>query len=275
MSLTFAHGPLSKKSASSNFGIDGPPHRLFFDDFPRRVRAVFGGQTVLDTRRGKLLHETGLLPQLYVPWQDLRTELLAPCDHQTHCPFKGNASYWTLVCGERCSERACWAYPEPRESAEWLTGYAAFYWRAVDAWFDEDEEVHGHLRDPYHRVDVRPTSDRVRVLVDRADGRVIADTHRAKVLSETGLPNRLYVPFEDVDPALLEPSSTHTVCPYKGTASYRNLWIEGRRFADAAWYYPHPLEDAMRVKDHLCFDAEGIVVEVDGERLSIDDGPSP
>lgn len=121
---------------------------------------------------------------------------------------------------------------------------------------------------------MRPTASRVRVLVEHQDGRVLADTHRAKVLSETGLPNRFYVPFDDVDPALRGPSATHTVCPYKGTASYRSLWVDGRQFADAGWYYPHPLEDAIRVKDHLCFDAEGIVVEVDGERLIVNGRPS-
>lgn len=263
MSLTLPPGPLSRERAGANFHIEGPAHCLYFDDFPRRVRATFAGEIVFDTRRGKLLHETGLLPQLYIPREDVRVELLRSTNHQTHCPFKGDASYWSLEAGERIAENAAWAYPQPSDPAGWLDGYLAFYWRALDAWFDEDEEVQGHLRDPYHRVDVRATSQRVRVLVDHE---VVADTRRAKLLSETGLANRYYIPPQDVRPELLEPSATHTVCPYKGTASYRSLAINGRRIADAAWCYPEPLEDAIRVRDYLCFHAEGVAVEVDGER---------
>ena len=262
MSLTLPQGPLSRRPAAANFHIEGPAHCLYFEDFPRRVRAVFAGETILDTRRGKLLHETRLLPQLYVPRDDVRTALLHPTDHRTHCPFKGDAAYWSVAVGERVAENAAWAYPQPTGQADWLEGYLAFYWRALEAWFDEDEEVRGHLRDPYHRVDVRATTRRVRVIVGNE---VVADTRRPKVLSETGLVNRYYIPPEDVRPELLEPSATHTVCPYKGTASYRSVVTDGRRVADAAWCYPEPLEDALRVRDHLCFDAEGVVVEVDGE----------
>lgn len=150
MSLTLPHGPLSRRPAAANFTIDGPAHFLYFEAFPRRVRGVFAGETVLDTRCGKLLHETRLLPQLYVPREDVRTDLLRATDHHTHCPFKGDASYFSMVIGERTAENAAWTYPEPEERARWL---------------DEDEKVQGHLRDPYHRVDVRPTSRHVRVMV--------------------------------------------------------------------------------------------------------------
>jgi uncharacterized protein (DUF427 family) len=134
----------------------------------------------------------------------------------------------------------------------------------MDAWFDEDEEVQGHLRDPYHWVDVRETNRHVRVTMD---GEVIAKTDRPKVLSETGLPNRFYIPPRDVRHDRLEPSAKHTICPYKGTASYHTLRVRDRRIADAAWFYPEPLEDAVKVRGHLCFLAEGVTVEVDGERV--------
>jgi uncharacterized protein (DUF427 family) len=264
MSLTLSHGPLSGKPAEANYRIEGPAHRLLFDDFPRRVRASYGGQTVLDTRRGKLLHETGLLPQLYVPRQDVRFDLLKATDHTTHCPFKGDACYWSVRSGARTAENAVWAYPEPNEAASWLRDYVAAYWDAMDAWFDEDEEISGHLRDPYHRVDVRQTSRHLRVLVD---GEVVAETNRPKILSETGLPNRYYLPPEDVRRDLIESSATQTVCPYKGIASYRTLRLGERRIADAAWLYPEPLEDAFKIRDHLCFDlGEGITVEIDKAR---------
>jgi uncharacterized protein (DUF427 family) len=264
MTLTLSHGPLSGTPADSNYRIEGPAHRMFFHDFSRRVRAAFGGRIVLDTRGGKLLHETGLLPQLYVPRGDVRFDLLESTAHATRCPFKGDASYWSVRVGDRVAENAIWAYPEPRENARWLRDYVACYWNSMDAWFDEDEEIHGHLRDPYHRVDVRQTTCHVRVL---AGLEIVAETKRAKVLSETGLPNRFYLPPQDVRHELLEPSGTHTICPYKGTASYRTIRIGDRRIEDAAWFYPEPLAEASRVRDHLCFLREGIAIEVDGERL--------
>lgn len=259
MSLTLPRGPLSGQPARTNYRIEGPAHRLFFERFPRRVRAGFAGEIVLDTRRGALLHETGLLPQLYVPRDDVRMQWLEPGDKRTHCPFKGDASYWSVQVGGRRAEDAVWAYPDPLEGADWLRGHVAFDWGAMDAWFDEDEEVHGHLRDPYHRVDVRASSARVRV---RAFGEVIADTRRPKVLSETGLPNRLYIPPEDVQQQYLESSSTRTVCPYKGTATYTAIRVGGGHIDDAAWTYEDPLENALKVRGHWCFLAEGIDVEI-------------
>jgi uncharacterized protein (DUF427 family) len=265
MTLTQSHGPLSGDPPRTvNYDIEGPQHRLFFDDFPRRVRGLLGGETVLDTRRGKLLHETGHLPQLYVPDEDIRADVLAPTGHATHCPFKGDASYWSVRVGDRLAENALWAYPAPLEQASWLRGYKAPYWHAMDTWFDEDEEVQNRLRDPYHRVDVRATTRRVRVLTD---GEVIAESARTKLLSETGLPNRFYLPREDVREELLEPSDTRTVCPYKGTAVYWSLRQGGHRVDDVAWSYPEPLENALKTAGHICFSHETVAIEVDGERV--------
>jgi uncharacterized protein (DUF427 family) len=256
---------LASHPAAANYQIEGPENRLFFEDFPRRVRAVFAGKTVFDSRRGKLLHETGLLPQLYVPRADVRFDLFEESEHSTHCPYKGNARYWSLRVGERVAENAAWAYPQPFEAAAWLDDYMAFYWRALDAWFDEDEEVVGHLCDPYHRVDVRRTSRRIRV---SAEGETVAESARTKILSETGLPNRYYIPPADVRWAFLESSTKRTVCPHKGRASYYSLRLGEHGIPDAAWCYPEPLEEAFKVGGHLCFLAEGVTTEVDGEPLA-------
>lgn len=266
MTLTLSQGPLAAKPVeTANYTIDGPQQRLLLDDFPRRIRAVFGGETVVDTVRGKLLHETGYLPQLYVPERDVRTELFTPTDHTTHCPFKGDASYWSLNVDGQVAENAAWAYLTPNDDASWLRGYLAVYFESADAWFDEDEEVTGHLRDPYHRVDVRSSSRHVRVIVN---GQVVADSRRPKVLSETGLPNRYYLPRADVHAEVLRPSATHTTCPYKGVASYHSLEVKDQRYADAAWFYPAPFEDAAKAADHLCFAGDGIDVEVDGTSVA-------
>ncbi|TYB42245.1 DUF427 domain-containing protein [Actinomadura chibensis] len=257
MSLTLRPGPLAgSPGADVNYAIDGPKHKLFMHEFPRRVHARFAGETVLDTVRGMLLHETGLLPVLYVPEEDVRTDLLERTDRSTHCPFKGDAAYWTVRVGDRAAENAVWAYPEPKPEASWLRGLLAFYWDPMDAWYDEDEEVHGHLRDPFHRVDARASSRHVRVLLD---GTVVAETERPKVLSETGLPNRFYIPAEDVRRELLTKSEKRTVCPYKGQATYWSL--EGAE--NAAWSYEDPLENAFKVRGHFSFDHDALTIEAE------------
>lgn len=268
MTLTLAQAPLSTHRRNEvNYALTGPAHLLLFDDFPRRVRAVFASETVIDTRAGKLLHESAILPVLYVPDGDIRGDLLHATEHHTHCPFKGDAAYWSVGSGEAVADNAVWAYPEPLAEAEWLRGYKAFTWEAMDAWYDEDEQVQGHLRDPYHRIDVRRTSRRVRVL---HDGDVIAESDRTVVLSETGLPNRYYLPPDDVARQRLEPSDTTAVCPYKGTSSYWSLRsVDGEDVvADVAWSYPDPLENALKAKGHLCFLHDELVTEVDGERVA-------
>src|SRR5436305_1323170 len=101
MTLTIGRQPLGSTGPRTvNYRIDGPQHRLLFDPFPRRVRAYLGGELVLDTRRGMLLHESNMMVQLYVPEDDVRAKL-TPTEHTTHCPFKGDASYWTVTAGER------------------------------------------------------------------------------------------------------------------------------------------------------------------------------
>ncbi|RKN06427.1 DUF427 domain-containing protein [Streptomyces radicis] len=265
MTLTHAHGPLSPTPPETvNYTIEGPEHRLLLTPFPRRVRAEFGGAVVLDTREGKLLYETGLLPQLYVPTADVDHELLTRTEHSTYCPFKGDASYWTIAVGDRRAENAVWAYERPRAESAWLAGHLAPYWEAADAWYDEEERVEGHLRDLYHRVDVRRSGRHVRVLLD---DRVLAETDRPGLLSETGLPNRYYIPVEDVRLDLLTESTTRAVCPYKGTAHYWSYTGEGPRVDDVAWSYPHPLEAASKVKGELCFAHQRVTTEVDGETV--------
>jgi uncharacterized protein (DUF427 family) len=258
MSLTFANGPLSGRPPQTvNYRIEGPAHKLLMHEFPRRVRATFGRQTVVDTTRAVLLHETGLPPQVYVPVEDIRADLIQPTDHHTYCPFKGTASYWTVNAGEQHAENAIWSYPDPNAEAAWLAGYAGFYWGAMDEWYDEDEQVPG-LRDPYHRVDVRRTSRPVRVLLGDT---VLAETTRPLLLSETALPNRFYIPAADVRQDLLEPSDTRTVCQYKGTASYWSVQAGDRKLTDAVWSYPDAEGDSAAISGYLSFLHDDLTVE--------------
>jgi uncharacterized protein (DUF427 family) len=262
MGLTYGAGPLSAHAPKEvNYRLDGPAHKLLMHPFPRRIRAEFAGRTVLDSRRAVLLHETALPPRLYVPEPDLDVSAFVPSDHNTHCPFKGDATYRTLRVGDRQVENALWAYPDPVDAAPWLTGYASLYCEAADAWYDEDELVHG-LADPFHRVDVRASSQRVQVL---AGDTVLAESRSPLVLSETGLPNRLYLAPEDVR-VPLEPTSTRTQCPYKGDARYWTVRLpDGTELPDAAWGYPEPLAESARIAGRVSFLHEGLRVAVDGE----------
>ncbi len=260
MTLTFGDAPLGTRPRdTTNYAIDGPAHRLLLTDFPRRVRATFAGETVVDTTRGQLLHESNILPVLYVPEDDVRKDLLVPTDSSTHCPFKGDASYWSLVAGDRTEVDAVWAYPDPLPATPWLRGLQAFTFDRLDAWFDEDEHVEGHLRDPYHRIDARRSSRRVRVSVGDA---VVAESSRPVLVSETGLPNRFYLPVDDVRADLLSSSTTRTHCPYKGWSTYWSM-ADGSA-ADVAWSYEEPFSDVAIAAGHLCFLGDPVTTEVDG-----------
>lgn len=252
MTLTFPGAPLaSEPPTTTNYAIDGPRHRLLLHPFPRRVRARFAGEVVLDSTRGALLHESNILPRLYVPFEDVRGDLLERTEHTTHCPFKGDASYWSVRVGDRVAENAVWTYESPIAEASWLRGLVSVYPERMDAWLDEDEEVTG-LRDPYHRVDARRSSRRIEV---RADSRVLARSERPVVVAETGLPLRFYLPREDVA-ADLRPSATTKTCPYKGRSSYWSL----DDIEDVAWSYAEPLESMLAARDMVCFDASRVEV---------------
>ncbi len=261
MTLTLSHGPLAHRPvAERNYSLDGPAHKLLLEPFPHRVRAQFAGVTVLDTTAGGLLHESAILPRLYVPIADIDPDVLEATDLTTHCPFKGDAAYHSVRVGDRVAENAVWHYPEPIASAEWLRGLASIEADAMDLWLDEDEEVLGHLRDPYHRVDARRSARHVRVT---AAGVAVAETTRPVMVFETGLPVRAYVPREDVLGTLVA-SATTSVCPYKGVASWWSVRVGDDVLVDAAWSYEDPLGEMLAGRGHVCFEHDGISVDVGG-----------
>ncbi len=264
MSLTVGRGPFGRNPAGRfNVEIKPPGALLFWDPVPYRVRALLAGETVLDSRRVQMLHETGHLPVLYFPDDDLRRDLLEPSSKTTTCPHKGEAQYWSVRVGERVAPDAIWSYPDPIEPAAFLAGYAALDWDSVDEWFVEDDQIFGHPRDPYSRIDVYKTTRHVRVLLD---GEALADSRRSMVLFETALPPRYYLPAEDVRTELLVPSPTKTRCAYKGSASYWHVKLGDRLHDDLVWTYADPQHDAERVRDLLCFFNERVDLELDGER---------
>ncbi|MDX6688580.1 MAG: hypothetical protein QOG15_37 [Solirubrobacteraceae bacterium] len=259
MSLTKGNGPLSGRPADSNYTIEAEGHRLLFEPDARRLRAYVGDHLVLDTTRAQLMHETGIKPVAYAPLEDYDSAILERTDTKTHCPFKGDASYWSVRVGDDVREDAIWAYEDPIESALWMTGFAAMYFDKADRWLVEDEEAVGHLRDPYHRVDVHPSSRPVRV---RAGDDVIATVERPRLLFETGEPVRVYMAPGVVAGGRLAPSRTRTVDPYIGEATYWHVHAGGEVFEDGAISYELPRAEAMKIAGLVCFVADGLTVEL-------------
>jgi uncharacterized protein (DUF427 family) len=251
MSLTLGPGPLgTTPGGEANYTIDGPKHRIWFQEHPRRIRAEIAGRVVLDTVRGHLLHESNIVPRLYAPLDDFDRELLGPSELTTHCPFKGDAVYYTVRVGDEVRENAVWAYPDPKPEAAWLAPFASLYWEQADAWYEEDEPLPAPFRDPYHRVDTRRTSGLARAVL--ADGTEVARSERPVLVFETGVPARLYLPREDVTGELV-PSARRSVCPYKGEASYYSVRVGDRLLEDAAWSYERPLGEALGVAGLVSF----------------------
>ena len=253
MSLTFPGAPLaSEPPITTNYAIDGPRHRLLLHPFPRRVRARFAGEVVLDSTRGALLHESNILPRLYVPLEDVRADLLERTDHTTHCPFKGDASYWSVRVGDRVAENAVWTYEEPDRRGVVAARPGQRLPRA-----------HGRLarrgRGGHRPARPLPPRRRAAQLAAHRGPRRRRGPRAQRAPGRRGrdrrCPLRFYLPREDVS-AELRPSDTTATCPYKGRASYWSL--DG--IEDVAWSYEEPLESMLAARDHVCFDASKVEV---------------
>lgn len=261
MSLTRGSGPLGGSPAPSNYTIQAPAHRVLFEPDARRLRAFVGDTVVLDTRRAHLLHETGIRPVAYAPLEDFDAALLQRTASTSHCPFKGDASYWSLRVGDELRENAVWGYEEPLDEASWLRGFAALAPGKADRWLVEDEPVAaGGLRDPYHRIDVHRSSRPVRVT---AAGELIAQSANPILVFETSMPVRAYLPRGDVMAGHLRPSDTTSTDPYIGDAIHWHVHAGGELLRDAAHSYELPRAEAMKIAGLVGFSGEGVQVELD------------
>jgi len=242
-----------------------PGHWIHTSQSPRQVRVVFGGETIAESKRAKLLREDGVLPVYYFPRQDVRMNLLLPTEHKSSCPYKGEASYWTARSGARVAENAAWSYVNPLPEAAGIRECIAFCWNKMDAWYEEDEEIFVHPRDPYKRVDAIRSARHVRVVID---GMAVAETRRPTLVFETNHPVRYYIPQQDVRMNLLVQSATQSRCPYKGPASYWSARIGDQLFEDMVWSYMDPIPECPKIKGLLCFFHErGAEIYVDGEKI--------
>ena len=240
------------------------PQDVIIRESPRWIRAFFNGVAIADSRRAKLLYEPRHLPLYYIPLDDLDSELLEPSQTTSHCPLKGDARYWSIVVGDRRAEDAIWNYPDPVAGCPDISNLAGIYWDKIDHWYEEAEEVFVHARDPYHRVDVLDSERSIEI---RLEGVVLAKSDRTRILFETGLPSRYYVPKLDVDMTKLTPTESVTSCPYKGDAHYWSVTSNGHQHEDIVWSYHTPIPAVAKIADHLCFYNERLDIYVDGKLM--------
>ena len=236
------------------------PGGLRFEPIDKWVRAVRHGQELVSSRRVRLVWEPErVVPTYAFPEEDVRMDLLREVDGPEEDEHEGQADrFWALI-ADGTADHDAWSYSDPD-----LAGYVSLRWGAMDAWYEEEERVLGHPRDPFKRIDVRRSSRHVRVEVD---GELLAETRLARLLFETGLPVRYYIPPEDVRRDLLLPTGSTSFCAYKGQASYYTVEAAGTRSEDLAWTYRDPLADNSEIKDLISFYNEKVDIWVDGERV--------
>lgn len=231
---------------------------------PRRIRAVLAGETVLDTTRAHYVWEVPYYPQYYIPLADVRAGLLVPeeGDAAFEESSRGTAQRHGLCLGDEWRPGA--AKVLPQSPVPGLGGTARFEWGALDAWFEEDEQVFVHPRSPYVQVDALRSTRTVRV---ERNGTVLAESSSPVLVFETGLPTRYYLDRTDVDFRSLVPSDTVTACPYKGTTTgYWSARIGGRLHPDLAWCYDFPTHQLAPIAGLVAFYNERVDLWVDGRK---------
>jgi uncharacterized protein (DUF427 family) len=227
----------------------------------KRVRAYLGGEVVADTIHPVLVWEVPYYPAYYFPVADVRSDLLEPDSAIAHSPSRGDGQTYTVTAGGKQAPAAAVRYqdsPIPE-----LRDLIRLEWGAMDAWFEEDEEVFTHPRDPYTRIDILPSSRHVRIEID---GVTVAESSSPALLFETGLPVRYYLPKTHVRLDLLTHTDSETHCPYKGQAEYWSVRTGDTVHEDIAWSYPTPLPECLGVAGHIAFYDEKVDVFVDGVR---------
>jgi uncharacterized protein (DUF427 family) len=266
MGLSWQQGPLAPGAIGRFLVPEALPKRLLYaEPLRRRMRVRFGGAWIADSERVLLLFEPGRYPVAYFPESDIAPDVLERIDHTTQHPDLGPTSWYAVRVGEHSAQRAAWQHTSLPIHASELQARVAFAWRAMDAFYEEDERVLGHAADAYHRIDIRQTS---RKLVVRHGERVIADTTRALVLYESGFAPRWYVPRADIDVTALTLVEHETFCPYKGICSYYN--IGDARLA--AWSYRDAYPEVGRIDTLVSFEPDVVQVHLDGTRLHLEPG---
>jgi len=266
MGLSWQQGPLAP-GAIGRFLVPEPlPERLLYiEPLRRRMRVRFGGAWIADSEDVLLLFEPGRYPVAYFPEADVSPEVLERSEHTTKHPDLGHTSWYLVKAGGQRALRGAWQHVDLPAFASDLGARIAFAWRAMDAFYEEEERILGHAADSYHRIDIRQTS---RHLVVRDRDRVVADSKRPLVLYESGFAPRWYVPRADIDESALTFVEHQTFCPYKGLCSYYD--IGDARFA--GWSYREAYPEVGRISGLISFEPDVVSVFLDGTQLHLEPG---
>ncbi len=268
MGLSWQQGPLATGAVGRFLVPDRLPERLLFaEPLRRRMRVRFGDLWIADSEDVVLLHEPARYPVAYFPLGDVVADVLEAAERTTRHRDLGTTTWYTVTAGGSSKDRAAWQHTELPDYAGELKERVAFAWRAMDAFYEEDERIVGHAADAYHRIDIRQTS---RHLVVRSGDQVVADSSRPLVLFESGFAPRWYVPREDVAENALTPVDGQTFCPYKGLCSYYDIG-DAR---GAAWGYEDAWTEVRRISGMVSFEPDKIDVELDGRQLRLEPGQS-
>lgn len=229
---------------------------------PRRVRAYVGNIPIVDSTNAMYVWEWPGYPQYYLPLTDFDPACLVDEGGTEHTD-RGEARVFGLKLGDDERPRSLRAYTA--DSLPGLDGLVSIQWDAPDAWFEEDEEIFVHPRNPYTRVDAVRSNRPIRV---ELDGLVLADAISSVMVFETGLPTRYYVDRTAVDFTHLESSTTQTPCPYKGrTSQYWSIRVGDALHEDLAWSYDYPTRALAPIAGLVAFYNEKVELILDGEPL--------
>ncbi|OCB48199.1 hypothetical protein A5677_03630 [Mycobacterium malmoense] len=228
---------------------------------PRRVRGYLGDALVFDTTAARYVWEVPYYPQYYIPLADVRAEFLTDEDHPQRVQFGPSRLHSLRAAGET---HASAARVFDADGDGPVAGTVRFEWDAL-RWFEEDEPIYGHPRNPYSRVDALRSHRHIRV---QLDGITLADTGSPVLLFETGLPTRYYIDPTGIAFEHLEPSPTQTLCPYKGvTSGYWSVRTGTGLQPDLAWTYHYPLPAVGQIAGMVAFYNEKLDIVVDGTAL--------
>jgi uncharacterized protein (DUF427 family) len=232
VSLTVGSGPFGPRP-KGRLNFEPPERVVYVEPWPRRVRAISGSDVLVDSERTVLVYESGRLPRYAFPAEDVSID----------------------------------AEPEPE-----VDGYVTVPWSSADRWLEEEQEIIVHPHDPYHRIEVLPST---RLVTVRVNGELVAESSRPQILFETGLPPRYYLPVEDVQMDVLETVALSTGCAYKGHASYWDVQTGSERVPAAVWTYRDPLPEAEPIRDLVCFFQERPEIEVTVDGMPADAPQTP
>ncbi|TCD63741.1 hypothetical protein EIP91_004992 [Steccherinum ochraceum] len=226
------------------------PH---LEDSPKRIRALFGGEYIVDTTQAKLGWTKKWYPYYYFKPSDLKSKYLVQ-----KAKSDGKTTTYDLVVGDKKAEGAITEYHDG-----FFRGLALIEFGAIDRWFEEEKQIFVHPKDPYKRVDVLQSSRHVRV---ELNGVELANTTKPRLLFETLLRTRTYIPPTDVNLGLLRPSTYTTECPYKGVANYYDVHLpDGTVAKNVVWWYRTAQPECAEIEGFLAFYDEKLDVFVDGE----------